>query len=318
MRPSTLLLKIGRIHPVVADALARGWQAVRGHDNPPHWVLLQLREIANSRTLRALPVGTTLSILVPANGWISSEARRLGSYEPATTAICRAILRPGMVAIDVGANVGYFTLLFAETVGSQGRVIAFEPCSSVYKLLRRNVSDNGLHQVHTVRGALSNASGRLHLYIAGSDVTHSLRPTRFTTELTETIDATTLDAWVKELELPQVDLVKIDVEGADLHVLEGASMTLVQHRPYVIVEASDSCAAFGYRPEALLQRLEQDGYRVCAIDQLDPLAWSGNLGSATYVNLLAVPMEKAERLPEFLDIIAGIRQRIAEASRRDA
>jgi FkbM family methyltransferase len=302
----------------VAAAIAVGWQAVRSDDAAPHWLLLKLQEIADAQTTAAFPVGTTSTVVVPWNGGLAAEFRRLGGYEPATTAISLALLRPGMVAIDVGANAGYFTVLFAELVEKQGVVLSFEPCSSVFGTLERNVHRNGLTQVRTLRAAVSNSSGQLPLYYATSEEMHSLARTRLTTDLTESVEASTLDAYVERFKLPRVDLVKIDVEGGELHVLQGANATLTTHRPYVIVEASESSASFGYRPEALSELLQQHRYRVLAIDQPNPLGWSGDLEGAIYVNLLGVPTERADTIPTLLAIIKGAQQRMAEASRRSA
>jgi FkbM family methyltransferase len=306
------------MHPAVASALAGGWRTIRSDDAPPHWLLLKLEELAAAQTTCAFPVGLKSTIVVPGNGGFAAEFRRLGGYEPATTAICRAVLHPGMVAIDVGANAGYFTVLFAELVEKHGLVLSFEPCSSVFDLLQRNVRMNGLQHVRIVRAAVSSSSGRLPLYYATSDEMHSLGRTRLTTDLTETVETSTLDAYVERYKLPRVDLVKIDVEGADLHVLEGAKTTLATHRPYVIVEASESSTSFGYQPQALSGLLEQHGYRVLAIDQPDPLAWSGDLKGAIYVNLLGVPTERAAVVAGLVDVIAGAQQRMVETTRGGA
>jgi FkbM family methyltransferase len=319
MRPSTLVLKLARIHPAIAAALAGAWGTVRRGSAPPHWLLVSLREMATAREERFLPVGVQCSIAVSADGWLSAEFNRHGGYEPATTAVCQALLRPGMVAIDAGANVGYFTVLFAELVSEQGRVLAFEPALSVYKALQRNVRRNKFDHVQTVHAALSNTTGTLALYYSTSDVTHSLRHTTRTTELTETVDVSTLDAYVQQFRLQRVDLIKIDVEGADLHVLEGATTTLATFRPYVIVEASEASASFGYGPEALSQFLAQQRYRVLALDQPDPLAWSGDLKTMPHTNLLGVPIEKSDGIIGLLDVIARARQPITgpAATRKD-
>jgi FkbM family methyltransferase len=307
MRPSTVLLKLARTHPAVASAAAGVWQTLRREDAPPHWLLLKLRDIASARDMQSFPVGTTASIDAPRHRGLAGEVARMGGYELETTAICHALLRPGMVAIDVGANVGYFTVLFADIVGPQGRVFSFEPCRSTCTILRHNVAKNGFRHVHIVHAAVTHTTGKIQLFYSTSEERHSIGRSESTTEAAETVVAWTLDAYVDQFALSRLDLLKIDVEGADLDVLRGARTLLAKHRPYVIVEASEMSSTFGYEPKALSEFLEQAGYRMLAVEQPDPLAWSGDLRGEVSSNLLAVPQEKAEIIVELLHTIIGAR-----------
>jgi FkbM family methyltransferase len=318
MRPSTVLLKLARTHPAVASAAAGVWQTLRTEDAPPHWLLLKLQDLAAARDMRSFAVGATASIDAPRHRGLADEFDRMGAYEPETTALCHALLRPGMVAIDVGANVGYFTVLFADIVGPQGYVLSFEPCRSTCTILRHNVAKNAFRHVHVVHAAVTHTTGKIQLYYSTSEETHSIGRIESTTEAAETVAAWALDVYVDQVPLSRLDLLKIDVEGADLDVLRGARALLAKHRPYVIVEASEMSSTFGYKPNALSAFLEQAGYRVLAIEQPDPLAWSGDLRGDVSSNLLAVPQEKAEIIVELLHTIVGARRRTPNAASQGA
>src|SRR5437879_1311671 len=116
---------------------------------------------------RFLPPPTTVTSVQVGNGWRLTlparmpSARRLlaGAYEPEVSALISGTLRLGMTFIDAGANVGYYTLLAANLVGTHGRVYAFEPDEDAFRYLETNVRSNGIHQVVTLRKALADEPG---------------------------------------------------------------------------------------------------------------------------------------------------------------
>ncbi|MDQ3242738.1 MAG: FkbM family methyltransferase [Gemmatimonadota bacterium] len=87
-----------------------------------------------------------------------------GIYEPAETALVQQLVGPGSTVLDIGANIGYYTLQFAELVGASGRVIAFEPDPANFELLARNTQLNGYLNVTLVQRAASNTAGILNLH----------------------------------------------------------------------------------------------------------------------------------------------------------
>ncbi len=165
-----------------------------------------------------------------------------GRYEPDIERWAAAVLRPGDVAIDVGANVGWHALRFAGLVGARGRVVAFEPGPRPRALLERSVHLSALAGQVDVRGqALADAEGSTALYEDGSaGLTSSiLAHDWLDREHPISVDVTTLDAVLSGLVLPPVRLLKIDVEGAEELVLRGAMATLRDAPPaFVIVELS--------------------------------------------------------------------------------
>jgi FkbM family methyltransferase len=207
--------------------------------------------------------------------WLGRHVFVTGEYEPPTSAVLKALLRPGDVFVDVGANVGYFSLLAARRVGPTGQVVAFEPVALTRGQLAENVQLNRLGSV-TVRGeALSDQAGEVEFFVGPTDHrgTSSLRPLAASSERIR-VRTVRLD----DLELPgPVRVVKIDVEGAELLALRGMADTLRQDHPDLIVEVTDSfLRTMGHSVNALCEFVGGLGYRMYVIDHnglkpLDPL-----------------------------------------------
>jgi FkbM family methyltransferase len=168
----------------------------------------------------------------------TAHGRRLFAYgfcEPAAR-VMRSTLSAGDVMIDGGANIGLFTLLAASTVGRQGRVIACEPAPNTMKLLRDNVGRNGFGWVDLHERALAEAPGllQLHMFAPGSGFS-SFAPANPTSGDQIEVQVDTLDHLAGDF-LERTRLVKLDVEGAELRALRGASTLLEHARPDFIIE----------------------------------------------------------------------------------
>lgn len=145
-----------------------------------------------------------------------------GSYEPETSKIFHSLISPGMTVVDLGAHIGYFTLLAAHAVKPNGRVYAFEPVPSTYELLVKNISINGCgNTVVAVPYAVSSKLGRVKIFLVkGSSVSAALY-THNQEGCCMEVRAITLDEFFKDEGWPQVDLIKMDIEGAEKVALEG-------------------------------------------------------------------------------------------------
>lgn len=147
--------------------------------------------------------------------------------EPAETALFRREVKPGDVVLDLGANIGYFTLLFAQRVGPSGAVVAFEPDPDNFALLKRNLAANGYRNVRAERRAVWDATGPLRLFRSEEN-----RGDHRSYESPEarpaiTIDAVSIDAFLGQ-DLPRVDFVKMDIQGAEHHALRGMRALLAR------------------------------------------------------------------------------------------
>jgi len=151
----------------------------------------------------------------------------MGTYEPAKHAMIRRHLRPGMTFIDVGANMGDFTLQAARLVGSTGRVISIEPAPENHSVLQLSIELNDYTNTRALPIALSDRDGTASLQILSLSTAHTLAPLAALKGLPKvTVPTTTLDAVVAENRLDRVDMVKIDVQEWEIEVLRGAQQTL--------------------------------------------------------------------------------------------
>jgi FkbM family methyltransferase len=209
--------------------------------------------------------------------WLGRHVYATGEYEPATAAVIKAILRPGDTFVDVGANVGYFTLLGASRVGPRGRVFAFEPVPHLRKQLAANVRLNRFATV-TVRGeAIAEQPGEAEFFLGPADHcgTSSLRSVAGSAG-TLTVRTGRLDDMLPAEQ--KVRLIKIDVEGAEYAALCGMHDCLRRHHPDLVIEVTDAfLRAMGHSAEMLFRFLRETGYRMYVIDHrgLVPVAAFG-------------------------------------------
>lgn len=181
-------------------------------------------------------------------------------------------LKAGDIFIDVGANIGLFTLIAARRVIPGGCVYAFEPTRMVFERLRENIALNRCNNVNVYRWALSDTESQRQLYQSedGFDAWNSLvKPVKEENYSQETVDCRQLDDVVANDKLiGRVALIKIDVEGWETRVLQGACRTLSRgDAPVLLVEFTDETAlSAGSSCRELYQLLESFGYRLYAYD----------------------------------------------------
>lgn len=193
----------------------------------------------------------------------------LGSYETGTTEICRRILRPGDVVMDIGSNLGWYTCLFSMCVGEEGRVHAFEPSPGTFERLRGNVELNDAgSNVRLNRAAVGDVAGPVVVRRPRG------RPHGHTTTLPGADDEkeaeapqTTLDAYATTAGIGAVALVKVDVEGAEPAVLAGAGRLLSREDPpmWIIEVNFEALDAAGSTPSRLFAPLLARGYSLLRV-----------------------------------------------------
>lgn len=170
----------------------------------------------------------------------------------------RPLARPGTTVVDIGANIGFFTVQFARWVGSQGRVIAIEPETRNLARLRKRITGQGLaSNVEIVEAVVAEKPGTLNLHLNPDHPGDH----RIGSEGVP-VTSVTLDGLLEDAGWPEVSLVKVDVQGAEFRVFLGAEKTLTEIRPALYVEVDrDALASMGSSAEALLDRLAASGYR---------------------------------------------------------
>lgn len=186
--------------------------------------------------------------------YIGRSLQAYGEYCQAEADLLARFVRPGDIVVDAGANIGTLTLFFARAVAGQGRVYAFEPQRVIFQTLCANIALNSLTNVHAFQAALADTAGATTTDAADYRLENNYggMPLGLWPE-GERVPMTTLDS----LGLDRCDLAKIDVEGMEAQVLQGAEATLSKCRPALYVENDredkaaeliDCVKALGYRP----------------------------------------------------------------------
>lgn len=214
-----------------------------------------------------------LKIKLDRSAYIGSLIYWTGYQSKGELRLLDRILRPDMVLVDVGANLGEFTLHAAKRLRS-GRVIAFEPVGEMHEHLLENIRANGFANVTVYRVALSDRSGSADLYVGGDPERYlsfneglgSLYPRGNLRQRIERVRVDTLDRILSESPPPRVNVVKVDVEGAELQVLRGSWQTLSRYRPKILLEVNrEAFEAAGYAAADVIGFLEPLGYRFSVI-----------------------------------------------------
>ena len=207
-------------------------------------------------------------------------------YEP-ELAYLEKLLSPGKVFIDVGANYGVYTLVASRLVGAAGKVIALEPTAQSFTVLRQNIALNHFTNVLAFQVALKDTPGKAWLYHGWDPVGNSLGMDPLCGEEGEEVQTESLDNLLEENGVDRVDVIKVDVEGAEELVLRGATKTLTTHSPVVIFEFNPGCADhLGLSPYGARNLLKSLGYEFVVLG--DCARFDTNSGP-TYFNIVAIP-----------------------------
>ena len=159
-----------------------------------------------------------------------------GTWEPEVTSVITSAVKPGMTVIDIGAHIGYYSLLFAKCVGSTGLVFSFEPLPENFALLQKNIQLNELNNVQSFCSALFSSSRELSLSVPDESPNSgdgSVIHDRGSKHIL--VPAITLDSFCARANI-QPDVLKMDVEGAEYDVLLGAQETISSCRPKLLIE----------------------------------------------------------------------------------
>jgi FkbM family methyltransferase len=232
------------------------------------------REFLVSPEFLARNVG--LPVEVPMDGYsvfinpldhdIGQSVRDRRQYEPHVTAVVRECLHEGNVFVDVGANIGYFTLLAAHLVGAAGRVVAIEPMDKNVQLIYLAAQKNGFEQIRLHQCAASDRRGLLAIATgAGTSNGQALHASAQAGWHGLMTQSCLLDDLVADL--PRIDLVKLDIEGFELLAWRGFRGALARHRPRVLTEFHPHCMRTfaGVDPLDYLSELFAYGQRISVL-----------------------------------------------------
>ena len=196
--------------------------------------------------------------------YVQQQIYFLGVYEPQLSHAFVRMLRPGMVVVDAGANVGQHTLLASTAVGEGGSVHSFEPVPQIFEALSRHVAMNSLRDVQLNRMALWCEETELALGLpAGHDGNKGAYSIRAASRESTAVraPAVQLDTYVAAQKIQRVDVIKMDVEGAEPFAIRGARETLREFAPTIFIEIyGEGLTGMGSSPRELWDELAPFGY----------------------------------------------------------
>lgn len=251
---------------------------------------------------RVLPRCPILLRFRPGIWWIArgdgvSRDLVCGAFERHERAFVARFLKPGMTVVDVGAHAGFYTLLAARSIGSGGRVIAFEPSARERRYLRMHLTLNRCRNVSIEPCALGERTGEADLFVfARSSGCNSFQPSRREQATPVRVPIRRLDDALAERGVSRVDLIKMDIEGSELSALRGAARTFAVSRPALLCEVDDKrTLPWGYRAREIVRAVEDWDYRWYSLTAsgLAPLADGAERLSG---NAVALPRERESPL----------------------
>ena len=199
--------------------------------------------------------------------FIQTRIYHFGLWEPNITAVFVAVVKPGDIVVDIGANIGYFTLLAAKLVGPTGSVVAIEASPKIVHLLKNNIAKNAHENIRVENLAVSDRLGHLTIYEAPDSnigATTTVESRGF--KSADLVEARPLDAILTPAELRNVSFIKIDVEGAEAPILNNITekIALYPSLSHILVEASAHEAPDVWT--SLFNRLTRLGFSAMAVD----------------------------------------------------
>jgi FkbM family methyltransferase len=252
----------------------KSWSLKRS-DGRPHWEIIRNfdRDIA-LKVDRSRSMGASLY-------WT-------GLHELREFIFLHRFLRKEMVALDVGANLGEYTMFMAKRL-TEGRVLSFEPMALTRRQLQENVKLNDFSQVAIFDFGLSDKHQRLNLHEVddGNEGLGTLFLGEKKSKGSVEIALESLDEKWNSFSLQRLDFIKIDVEGSELFVLQGGEKTIIKFRPLILIEISEeNFKAAGYRTadvESFFKRINYQPKRINKVGQLEACAVMPAFGNVMFV-----------------------------------
>lgn len=267
-------------------ASAEFMHAHRGRTLPPKWVATDILQ------------GQRLLWLDLEDAFVSRGCLMDG-YEPVESAFVRANLREGDVFLDIGANIGWFTMLASTIVGGSGHIHSFEPRKPTVDYLRRSVQANALSDLISVHDVgLADRNGEWHLaWAKGTSNPGSSCLMEDAGGANLNTIAITLQA-LDDLAIDKVDFIKIDIEGAEMLAMNGGSQTIARNRPVVMSELHPKQLHLVSRASSAdyIGWFKRQGYRVFLLeaDRKDELDDFPQFLNKELANIVCLPPDRAE------------------------
>lgn len=230
----------------------RGWKYMRS----------MLRATHLDEKIYRKKIDNGIYLLVNAADHVQLHLFWYGYYEKNTIALWCSLIKPDDILVDIGANIGYYTVMGAQKA-AKGFVYAFEPSSKTYAQLLGNIAANGLPNVEALPMAVGAPAGMQPFYVSGPDNTamSGLREAENFSGITEMVNVVSFDEWAAANNIDRIDYIKMDIEGAETDALFSMKQTLRRLQPVLFIEVRGRLLQqFGHTPGDIYQFLFALGY----------------------------------------------------------
>ena len=216
--------------------------------------------------------GYKLSLL-PNDDGISTELALFHTHEPLNTKLLSKNLKKGMICFDIGANIGYYTLLESKIVGEQGKVVAIEPSPVNFKLLQKNIQDENVTNVELYQIAGGDHDGMIKFFLdPHSNLSRIIKNEEKVPENGQIVEVPIkkLDSFLETLQIKTLDFIRMDVEGYEFNILEGMKNSIKKFKPMIQMEVHTSLLG-NEKTKKLLEWIMSEKYEVVynIVRQLD-------------------------------------------------
>ncbi|PCI07112.1 MAG: hypothetical protein COB73_08790 [Flavobacteriaceae bacterium] len=202
-----------------------------------------------------------LTLMLHIDDWIQSQLYFLGEYEMAELKTLNAFLNDKSVFVDLGANLGLFSLYASQLVGEKGQVISFEPFKKNYEALSDNVSINNLLNIQIENLAIGEKDSFVNLYYDSNEMNLGMVSTSYIDNAyVEKINVITLDSYFEQNSISRLDFIKIDIEGHEYKALLGMNDILIRFHPTILIEILNN-ADVSINKKNIYNYLENLGYK---------------------------------------------------------
>lgn len=206
--------------------------------------------------------------------WDSLDLLENKVYGELDTKIVKKVVKTDDVVLDLGANIGYFTILFAKLVGNNGKVIAFEPEFKNFQILKKNIAENGFHNVIAENKAVSEKNGTTVLYTgtksSGANRIYEPKKAQEWREkgkqqefLKNEIETVSIDEFLNNKKIENVDFIKMDIEGGEFFALKGMKNVLKNPNLKIFMEwDKPALEDSGIKPIQVLELLKEENFYI--------------------------------------------------------
>lgn len=178
-----------------------------------------------------------LSISLKLDDWIQEKLYFLGEYEGAEMKAISNHLPKDGVFLDLGGNIGLFSLYASTKIGTNGKIIAFEPFSKNYQAFKANIERNKIETIQLEKLAVGEENGKLVLHYDNSEKNLGMVSSKpLENGIQEKVPMINIDSYIRQNPLSKIDLIKIDLEGHEFPALKGMHDTLVKYKPAILIE----------------------------------------------------------------------------------